>query len=417
MAGSLTVRQASLVLPDRVVTGDLVVEDGVISEIAPRIDRAVGHEVDGRGHALLPGVVDAHVRLDACEDLGSLSHAAVAGGVTTVLGVRNATTRAELIEELTEGEALAGVHFALGIRATEDNLGELVSADRARGIYVSGEVLHSPHAEAVFAGVDRRLWVDNHDPARERERRQLYPDLSDPGLHPKLLDIDGALASTRRAIELASKHGRATHLLHVGSAEEAELLRTSDRTHVSAAVRPVHLTLDDSAYAELGTRAVTAPPIRSPRHAEALWRALHDGTVEVVASGHHPVRSDTKDRPWPYTHPGMPTIEWMLPVLLDAAHSNRCTLSDVARWTSEAPARLLGVARKGRLEVGYDGDLVLIDPNHRQVIGHDAPVHSQAGWSPWHGRTVHGWPVLTVLLGEPVFRSGEWLPGARGRPL
>ena len=86
MAGSLTVRQARLVLPDRVVVGDLVVEDGIITQIAPRVEQTRGLQIDGRGCALLPGLVDVHVHLDACEDLESVSMGAAAGGVTTVLG-------------------------------------------------------------------------------------------------------------------------------------------------------------------------------------------------------------------------------------------------------------------------------------------------------------------------------------------
>ena len=113
MAGSLTVRQARLVLPDRVVVGDLVVEDGIITEIGPRIERPQGVQIDGTNCALLPGLVDTHVHLDACEDLASVSRGAVAGGVTSVLGVRSARTRVELKLELQRASEEARVHYGL----------------------------------------------------------------------------------------------------------------------------------------------------------------------------------------------------------------------------------------------------------------------------------------------------------------
>ncbi len=362
MAGSLTVRQARLVLPDRVVVGDLVVEDGIITEIAPRVARAVGLQVDGRGCALLPGVAEPHVHLDACEDLSSLSRPALAGGVTTVLGVRNAETRAELRAELATAAEQAQVHFGLYLRATFDNLDEIKASGRPRAIWVSGEVLASAHADSLFANTDRVLVVDNVDPPRLAERANLYPEVTDPAQHPKIHDIDSAVSATRRAVELARKHGRPTHLLHVSTAEEVELLRADKPVSLTATVRTPHLFLGGESYLRLGTRAVTAPPIRqSPRHQEALWGALDEGTLDWIASGHLPVRAESKDRPYPSTHPGMPALEWTLPLLLDRVAAGVTSLADVARWTSELPASTMRLSRKGRLETGYDGDLVLVD--------------------------------------------------------
>lgn len=415
MAGSLTVRQARIVLADRVVVGDLVVEDGVVSQIAPRVDRPVGLQVDGRGCALLPGAIDTCVHLDACEDLAAVSAEATAGGVTSVLGVRTARTAAELRAELCRAAELSRVHFGLYQRLDREN-GEARVAERARGLWIDGALLFDDAAEAVFATADRPLVVDAADPARLAERAALYGNVDAPREHPKVIDVDTTLGATRRAVELATRHRRPTHLLHLSTAEEVALLAGAP-PHVTAAARLPHLFLDEADLDALGTRAVTEPPVRGGRHRQALWEGLAGGAIDLVASGHRPVRAEAKDRPYPGTHPGLPGVEWLLPLLLDAAAQGRCGLPDVARWIASGPAEVFRLPRKGRLEVGFDGDLCLVDLTRERTVGVDAPILTQAGWSPWQGRTLRGWPALTVVSGEPVWREGELLSGVRGRPL
>lgn len=415
MGRSLTVRQARLVLPDRVVTGDVAVEDGVITEISPRIARPVGLEIDGRNRVMLPGLVDLAVHLETIEDLSALSTAALAGGVTSVIGVGPATTAAELKIELARAVEASRVHCGLYLRATGDNLDEIDSDDRARGIWVPGELLHDERADLLFGSAGRPLLLENANPQRLASRARLYPQSTDPADHSRIHDVDSAVAATRRALELGQKHGRAMILAHVTAAEEVEVLRDRPKCAAAAVCTP-HLFLDDAAYAALGTRAVLSPAVRSSRHGRALWDGLLGGEIEVVSSGHRPVRAEWKDRPYPDTVPGMPTVQWTLPLLLDAVHAGRCSLQDVARWTSENPARLLRLPRKGRIETGYDADLVLVDFDEERVVGDSAAIVG-AGWAPWQGRTLRGWPVLATVLGEVALRDGTIASGVRGRAL
>lgn len=408
MGGSLTVRQARLVLPDRVVTGDLVVEDGIITEIAPRVDRSVGVEVDGRERVLLPGAIDLVVHLDTIEDLSAASASAVAGGVTALCAVGPAETDEELRVELGRAAELSRTHYGLYVRARAD---APVEAERARGIWVSGEVLHADGADELFAGAARLLVVDNQDPARLRSRAAMYPDAADPADHTRIHDVDSALAATRRALDLAQRHGRPTLVSQVSAAEELEVVRGRSAC-AAAGVRPVHLFLDDRDYARLGTRAVATPPVRAPRHRDALFAALTSGGLDVVCSHHHGVRKEWKDRPYPTTAEGAPAAGWMAPLLAHAVAEGRADWSLVARVLAETPARVLRLARKGRLETGYDGDLVLLDPSLER------PVEAgSCGWSPWEGAVLRGWPVMTVVFGAIAWADGEGERGVRGRPL
>src|SRR5690606_15937193 len=156
---------------------------------------------------------------------------------------------------------------------------------------------------------------------------------------PRLHHPESALALARAATELAIKHGRRLHLLHLSSADEVEWLRSTPRDRVTAGTSVAQLLLTaPEAYERLGLRAVAEPPLRNARHADARWRGLDDGTVDLVCSRHAPVSLAEKQGPYPAVTPGLPAIEWMLPLLIDRALAERCTLPQVARWSSAAPA-------------------------------------------------------------------------------
>jgi dihydroorotase len=416
MGRSLTVRQGRLVLPDRVVTGDLVVEDGVISQIAPRVDRAVGEEISGRNRVVLPGAIDPLVFVDTVEDLSQISVGAAAGGYTAICAAGPADTAEELRLECSRATHASRVHCGLYIRATADNLGELLAAERARGIFVPGEILHDDAVIGdILTAVSKLVVMDNFDPTRVAERASLYADAMDPADHARIHDIDSGVSATQHAVELAHKYGREMMLAHVSSEEEVALVGLR-KTCVSSVVRPSQLFLDDSDLARLGTRAVCTPPVRGHRHVDALWAALLHGQIDGISTGHQGVRPEWKDRPYPQTVPGLPALQFTLPLLADAVHRGRCSWLDVARWTSQGPARILKLPRKGRLETGYDGDLVILDVTAERTIGVTADI-APPSWSPWEGRALVGWPVVTAVLGEVAHRDGEISLSVKGRML
>lgn len=433
MSGSLTIRQARLVLPDRVVTGDLLVEDGVIAEIGPSVARSAGEEINGAGLTVLPGVIDPHVAFREPgathkEDIASGSRAAASGGVTAYLDMPNNDPVCTTVERVEAKFARAAeesvVHYGFFMGANGENNDELVACDRVCGV----KVMMGPSAdglrlrgmerlEHIVAGIgDKLLAVHAEDGARIRERALMYEERQDPADHPRVRDVEAALSATRHAVEVAQKHGRRMHLLHVSTAEEVAFLETVDRGRLTAEVTPHHLFLDLDVYERLGSRAVVNPPIRGERHRAALLRGLQDGVIDCVSSDHAPHRAEEKDLPYPTTPSGMPGVEWMLPRMLDRVAAGELRLRDLARWMSDAPARVYGIPRKGRIELGFDADLVLVDMKETREVT-DATTRSRAGWTPWHGSRFTGWPVMTVVLGQPVYRDGQLLDGVRGRAL
>lgn len=412
MACSVTIRRARLVLPRRVVTGDIVVDDGVITDISPRAVRTTGEVIDAEGLVALPGLVDTQVRLDALESVTEAADPLLAGGITSMVALRQASNAAQLDAELRALGEVSPIHYGLYVRV-DDGARSALQAQRARGIWVGPEQLFDPAIEEVFAAATSVVVVAHHDPARSRDRWHLFDEPLTPSDLGRVFDIDTCLAGTRRALALAQRHGTRTHLRHVSTAEELQLLPLPER--VSASVLPAHLFSTDDAYERLGTLGVHHPPLRSRRHQDAAWAALRQGSV-MSASGHWPVGSTNKRGPLPTVHPGWPTAEWWLPLLLDAVNDGACSLRDVVHATSEGPAEMLGLRRKGRLETGYDGDIVLVDMDAIHTIGASAPIRTAAGWSPWTGRTLRGWPVRTLVSGTTVWHRGERF-GSRGREL
>lgn len=433
MPGSLTVRQARLVLPDRVATGDLVVEDGVITYVGPSAPASAGAIVDGTGLVCLPGVIDGHVHFrdpgfPHKEDLSSGSRAAAAGGVTAFLDMPNTDPPTVTAERLDEKLALAAqkslVHYGFFVGTNGDDLEAAArAAERAAGIKLflgssTGSLLCADPAalDRVFASLDGPFAVHAEDEARLNERKAAFANTRDPADHPKIRDEEVALRATKQSIDLATRHGRRLHVLHVSSAEEAKLLASVPRERITAETCAHYLFLTADDYARLGTRLQCNPPVREARHRDALWKALLAGVFDAVSTDHAPHTLDEKARPYPTSPSGLPGVEWLLPLFANEVANERVTWPQVARWLCEGPARAHRIVRKGRLEVGFDGDLVLVDPMLRRTI-EDGAVHTQVGWSPYAGMSLFGWPVTTVVHGRVVYQDGQFIEGSRGRAL
>ena len=429
----MTIRQAELVLPERVVTGDIRIEDGIIAEIGPSISREAGEVIDGRGLTVMPGAMDPQVHFrdpgnTHKECLSSGSRAAASGGITAFLDMPNTNPNTSTVEALHRKLDLAStkssVHYGFFMGANGENIEELNNAERTCGIKIfmgasTGSLLVSePEViEDIFARANKLIAVHAENNQRLIERYQIYQDSVNPADHPVIRDVETALSATQFAVGLSLKYGQRLHVLHLTSGDEADYLASVPRDLITCEVCPQHLFLHaEDAYDKLGTKAQCNPPVRSRHHAEVLWQRLCDGTINCVATDHAPHTLDEKARPFPNSPSGMPGVEWVLPLMLNQVNTNKATLRDVAYWMCEAPPKVYGVPRKGRLETGYDGDIVLIDMNEKRTITNDK-VWSRCGWTPYEGFEVQGWPVLTAVLGEPVFRDGQIIEHVRGQEL
>lgn len=156
------------------------------------------------------------------------------------------------------------------------------------------------------------------------------------------------------------------------------------------------------------------PSIKTAADNAALWQALRDGVIQVVATDHAPHTLEEKRQPYPKSPSGLPAVENSLALMLDAAHRGLCTLEQVVRWMCDAPARVWDIVGKGRIAEGYDADLVLVDLQQRATIRNVEQV-TKCGWSPWDGVTLTGWPVRTWVMGRTVYAAGKLDDTVRGQ--
>jgi dihydroorotase len=227
-------------------------------------------------------------------------------------------------------------------------------------------------------------------------------------------DEETAFLGTRRLLTLARRTGRAAHILHVSTAEELAYVRDyRDLATVELLVN--HLTqLGPECYDRLGGFAVMNPPVRGPRHCDAAWQAINDGTVDTIGSDHAPHSRARKLRPWPECAAGLTGVQTLVPIMLDHLSQGRLNLLRLVDLMCAGPARVYGVAGKGRIAPGYDADFTLVDLKKRRTI-EESWIVSPCGWTPFAGMTVTGWPTATVVRGRLVMREDEVLGTPQGR--
>ncbi len=403
---------------------DIGVRNGQIRAIGAIGEGRAGKTVDARGLHILPGVIDTQVHfrepgMEHKEDLETGSRSAVLGGVTAVFEMPNTkppTTSAEaLAAKVAAGTNRMHCDFAFFVGATRDNIDELGELERlpgAAGIKVfagssTGDLLvdDDETLARILATIRRRAAFHSEDEARLKERLSVQRQ-GDPSSHSEWRDPVAALASTERLLRLAAEAGKRIHILHVSTGAEMELLALH-KDVASVEVTPQHLTLaTPEAYERLGTRAQMNPPLRDRSHQELLWWGLDQGVVDVLGSDHAPHTLDEKSGTYPATPSGMPGVQTLVPVMLDHVNSGRLSLARFVDLTSAGPQRLFGIAGKGRIAVGYDADLTIVDLGAERVI-EDAWIGSKCGWTPFAGKKVKGWPVGTVVRGRLAMWDGE----------
>jgi dihydroorotase len=412
---------------------DIGVRAGRIAAIGLIGEGMAGETIDASGLHILPGIIDTQVHfrepgLTHKEDLESGSRSAVLGGVTAVFEMPNtkpATTSAEaLADKVARAKGRMFCDFAFFVGATRDNVDELPQLELlpgAAGVKVfmgssTGDLLVDDEQTLarILGTIRRRASFHAEDEARLKARLSLQRK-GDPSSHSEWRDAETALAATERLVRLASATGKRVHVLHVSTKEEMALL-ARHKDVASIEVTPQHLTLEaNDAYEALGTRAQMNPPLRNIAHQEGLWCGLAQGVVDVLGSDHAPHTLEEKAKPYPATPSGMPGVQTLVPVMLDHVNAGRLTLARFVDLTSAGPQRLFGIAGKGRLAVGYDADLTVIDLKAERVIDNEW-IGSKCGWTPFAGRKVRGWPTGTFVRARLAMWEGE-LGQAGGEPV
>ncbi len=334
------------------------------------------------------------------------------------------TSAATLADKIARATGRMFCDFAFYMGGTRDNAHELGALERLPGcagvkVFMgssTGDLLVDDDGGVarILANIRRRAAFHSEDEARLNSRKDERRE-GDAASHPVWRDAEAARLSTERLIRLARAAGKRIHVLHVSTAEEMPLL-AANRDIATVEVTPHHLTLSADDYGRLGTLLQMNPPVRAEFHRQAIWRALQSGLVDVLGSDHAPHTLGEKDKPYPHSPSGMPGVQTLVPVMLDWVNRGMLSLARLVDLTSHGPARIFGIAGKGRIAEGYDADFTVVDLKRRQTIS-NSWIESRCGWTPYDGAAVTGWPIGTIIRGLPVMWDGELTGPAQGRPI
>jgi dihydroorotase len=419
----LVLKGGTVVNQDGIGVRDIGINDGRIAAIGTIAPSSAGHVIDCTGLHVLPGVIDSQVHfrepgLEHKEDLETGSRAAVLGGVTCVFEMPNTkpltTSEATLADKVARATHRMHCDFAFWVGGTRDNagiVGELERLPGAAGIKVfmgssTGDLLveDDEGVASILRNTRRRAAFHSEDEYRLRERMHLRV-AGDPSSHHIWRDDIAALQCTERLVAIAKRENARIHVLHISTAQEIDFLE-QNKEIASCEATPHHLTLTSDDYKTLGTLLQMNPPVREAHHRTGVWRGISQGIVDVLGSDHAPHLLEEKAKPYPESPSGMTGVQTLVPIMLDHVNAGRLTIERFVDLFSHGPQRLFGLARKGRIAAGYDADFTIVDMKRKATITNEW-IGSRAGWTPYHGKEVQGWPIGTIVRGQAVMWDGQ----------
>ncbi len=437
----LLIANARLINEGEIRDADVLIDGDRIEKIASGIVATDDVEViDARGCYLIPGMIDDQVHfrepgLTAKGDLATESAAAAAGGITSFMDMPNVnplTTTSEALADkycMAENRCTANYGFYLG--GTNTNIEEIkkLRVGEACGIKLfmgasTGDMLvddpntlelvfeHAPIMVATHCEYSPTIWENE---ARAREK---YGDDVPLSEHPSIRSAEACLASSKMAIDLASRHDALLHILHLTTAIEMGQFSTAHRSEkrITAEVCVHHLWFDESNYDEFGTRIKCNPAIKKATDRQALIKALNEGRLDIIATDHAPHTASEKDNLYFKAPAGLPLVQHALLSLFDLAASNQISLELLVDRTSHAPADIFGVQNRGYVREGWFADLVIVDPNSPSKV-EPSNVLYKCGWSPFEGHEFSSTIDTTIVNGQIVYRDRGLTGTVAGQPL
>ncbi|MGZ3847872.1 MAG: dihydroorotase [Flavisolibacter sp.] len=438
------IRNTNIVNEGSIRTADVLVEGERIERIDPAIGEVNGNytEINGEGKYLFPGVIDDQVHfrepgLTHKANIYTESRAAVAGGTTSFMEMPNTVPAAlthELLEEkyaIASRTSLANYSFFMGTSNT--NADEVLRTNDRKedicGIKIfmgssTGNLLVDNYLtiDRIFRETDMLIATHCEEESMIREnleRIKAGKPVLEPADHPLIRDEEECFASSFKAVQLAKKYGTRLHILHISTERElnlfTNLLPLADkRITAEVCVHHLHFTSED--YAQYGNLIKCNPAIKAPYNREALWKALLDDRLDVIATDHAPHTWGEKAEPYEKAHAGIPLVQHSLLLMLHYFKEGKISLETIARKMSHAVADCFRIKDRGYIREGYYADLAIVDLNEPTRVTKEN-ILSKCGWSPFEGQSFPASVTHTFVNGNLVYGKEDWNESIKGKRL
>ena len=438
---STLIRNALLINEGKIFLADVFIHNGLIAQIGQSLDVQADESIDAEGKYLMPGIIDdqVHFREPGLTHKGELyteSKAAVAGGITSFMEMPN-TKPQTLTQELLEQKyqrakevSLANYSFFMG--ASNDNLEEVLKTDPknvgAIKIFMgssTGNMLVDDKSvlENIFEKSKMLIAVHCEDEATIQQNtahyKSIYGEDVPIEMHPKIRSDEACYKSSSMAIELAKKHNTRLHVFHLSTAKEMELFRNDiplEEKRITAEVCIHHLWFDDSQYADKGTHIKWNPAVKSKADKEAVFEALLDDRIDIIATDHAPHTLEEKNNTYFNAPSGGPLVQHALVAMLELYHQGKIRLEKIVEKMCHAPAICFQVENRGFIREGYAADLVLVEIDNPWEVNKDNILYKCA-WSPFEGNTFKSRVTHTWVNGHLAYQNGSFDESQKGHRL
>lgn len=436
------IKNIQIVNENNIQTGDVLVSGERIEKIAPQISNVDAREIDGEGKFLLPGAIDdqVHFREPGLTHKATIfteSRAAVAGGVTSFMEMPNtvpaALTQALLEEKyrIAAASSLANYSFFMG--TANDNADEVLRTNEKKheicGVKIfmgssTGNLLVDNYLslDRIFRESEVLIATHCEEESIIRENYQRLKESKgelEPSDHPIIRDEEACFESSFKAVQLAKKHNTRLHVLHISTERELQLftnmLPLQDK-RITAEVCVHHLHFTSSDYARLGYQIKCNPAIKAPHNREALWNALLDDRLDVIATDHAPHLLNEKTPPYEHAHAGLPLVQHSLLLMLHYHKQGKISLEKIAQKMSHAVADCFQISDRGYIREGAYADLVIADLHETTTVRQDNILY-KCGWSPLEATTLPASITHTFVNGALVYEKGRILDSQLGKRL
>jgi len=435
------IKNASIVNEGKIFISDLLIEDERIKQISEKIDIHSDIEIDATGKYLFPGIIDDQVHfrepgLTHKANIYTESKAAVAGGITSYMEMPNTnpqTLTQELLEQkfkIAEEDSLANFTFSMGV--SNNNLEEVLKTDPktvgAIKIFMgssTGDMLVDDRKvlEEIFSKTPMLIAVHCEDEniiqeniAKAKERFGEDVPISE---HPNIRSEEACFKSSSFAVELAKKHDSRLHVFHLSTEKEIELFDNTiplSEKRITAEVCIHHLWFDESNYQEKGTLIKWNPAVKKKSDKEALFQALLDDKLDVIATDHAPHTLEEKSNTYFKSPSGGPLVQHALPAMLEFYKNDKISLEKVVEKMCHNPAICFQIEDRGFVKEGFFADLVLVDLESSWGVTKENILY-KCGWSPFEGETFHSKITHTFVNGHLAYENGSFNESKKGKRL